>query len=46
VRVLRASRCARGAVLGDTGPLASAGALSAVQARVEVLLQSLLKAAV
>ncbi len=44
VRVLRASRCAHGAVLGDAGPLPSAGALSAVQARVEVLLQSLLAA--
>jgi L-asparaginase len=45
VRVLRASRCAHGAVLGDTGPLPSAGALSAVQARVELLLQGLLAAA-
>jgi L-asparaginase len=45
VRVLRASRCAHGAVLGDAGPLRSAGALSAVQARVEVLLQSLLNTA-
>jgi L-asparaginase len=45
VRVLRASRCAHGAVLGDAGPLLSASALSAVQARVEVLLQSLLNTA-
>jgi L-asparaginase len=41
VRVLRASRCAQGAVLGDTSPLPGAGALSAVQARIEVLLQCL-----
>jgi L-asparaginase len=45
VRVLLASRCAHGAVLGDTGPLPSAGALSAVQARVELLLQGLLASA-
>jgi L-asparaginase len=37
VRVLRATRCAAGPVIG-TGALASAGALSAVQARVELLL--------
>ncbi len=42
VRVLRASRCADGPVLGgDAGELPSAGALSAVQARVELLLQLL-----
>jgi L-asparaginase len=40
VRVLRASRCAAGPVLGD-GTLPSAGALSAVQARIELLLQLL-----
>jgi L-asparaginase len=40
VRVLRASRCAAGPVIGD-GPLPSAGALSAVQARIELLLQLL-----
>jgi L-asparaginase len=45
VRVLRASRCAHGAVLGATSPLPGAGALSAVQARVELLLQSLQAAA-
>jgi L-asparaginase len=45
VRVLLASRCAHGAVLGDTRPLPSASALSAVQARVELLLQGLLAAA-
>jgi L-asparaginase len=45
VRVLRASRCAHGAVLGETGALPGAGELSAVQARVEVLLQSLLNPA-
>lgn len=42
VRVLRASRCAEGPVLGgDTAELPGAGALSAVQARVELLLQLL-----
>ncbi len=45
VRVLRASRCAHGAVLsaalGEADLLPSAGALSAVQARVELLLQAL-----
>jgi len=42
VRVLRASRCADGPVLGgDAGELPSAGAMSAVQARVELLLQLL-----
>jgi L-asparaginase len=40
VRVLRASRCAAGPVIGD-GPLPAAGALSAVQARIELLLQLL-----
>ena len=40
VRVLRATRCAAGSVLG-TGPLRPAGALSAVQARVELLLDLL-----
>ena len=44
VRVLRASRCAGGAVIdGDDSSVPSAGSLSAVQARVEVLL-ALLKA--
>ncbi len=42
VRVLRASRCAHGALLGDGSPLPGAGALSAVQARIELLLQGLL----
>jgi L-asparaginase len=41
VRVCVASRCAHGAVLGELGPLQRAGALSAVQARVELLLSSL-----
>ena len=42
VRVLRASRCAQGPVIGgDSAELPSAGALSAVQARVELLLQLL-----
>jgi L-asparaginase len=42
VRVLRASRCVDGPVLGgDEGGLPSAGVLSAVQARVELLLQLL-----
>ena len=41
VRVLRASRCAWGAVLGDEHALPGAGTLSAVQARVELLLQCL-----
>lgn len=42
VRVLRASRCANGPVLrGDSTELPGAGALSAVQARVELLLQLL-----
>jgi L-asparaginase len=40
VRVLRASRCAGGAVQGNA-QLPSAGGLSAVQARVELLLQLL-----
>jgi L-asparaginase len=40
VHVLRATRCAAGPVIGDAG-LPSAGALSAVQARVELLLQLL-----
>jgi L-asparaginase len=40
VRVLRASRCAAGPVISD-GPLPAAGALSAVQARIELLLQLL-----
>jgi L-asparaginase len=40
VRVLRATRCAAGPALGETA-LASAGTLSAVQARVELLLQLL-----
>jgi L-asparaginase len=42
VRVMRASRCASGPVLGgDAKDLPGAGALSAVQARVELLLQLL-----
>jgi L-asparaginase len=42
VRVLRASRCAGGPVLGgDAEDLPGAGALSAVQARVELLLRLL-----
>ena len=42
VRVLRASRCARGALIGgDAGALRGAGSLSAVQARVELILQLL-----
>ena len=42
VRVLRASRCADGPVLGgDDVELVGAGVLSAVQARVELLLQLL-----
>jgi len=40
VRVLRATRCATGPVIGETA-LPSAGSLSAVQARVELLLQLL-----
>ncbi len=40
VRVLRATRCAAGTVRG-AAPLPSAGALSAVQARVELLVQLL-----
>jgi L-asparaginase len=44
VRVLRASRCAGGAVLGgEEGGLASAGALSPAQARIALMLE-LLKA--
>jgi L-asparaginase len=41
VQVMRASRCASGAVQGNAGLLRSAGELSAVQARVELLLQIL-----
>jgi L-asparaginase len=41
VQVLRASRCAAGLVQGIDSPLPSAGALSAVQARVELLLRCL-----
>jgi L-asparaginase len=41
VRVLRASRCAAGVVQGDESPLPAAGALSPVQARVELLLRCL-----
>jgi L-asparaginase len=41
VRVLRASRCAGGLVSGGPGLLPGSGALSAVQARVELLLQCL-----
>jgi len=40
VRVLRATRCGAGPVIGES-PLRSAGALSAVQARIELLLQLL-----
>ena len=40
VRVLRASRCAAGPVLGNE-PLRSSGNLSAVQARIELLLELL-----
>jgi L-asparaginase len=40
VRVLRATRCAGGAVIGE-GDLASAGALTPAQARVELLLSLL-----
>jgi L-asparaginase len=40
VRVLRTSRCAAGAVIGDA-PLPSAGRLSAAQARIELLLELL-----
>jgi L-asparaginase len=40
VRVLRSTRCAAGPVIGDS-VLPSAGALSAVQARVELILQLL-----
>jgi L-asparaginase len=42
VRVVRASRCAGGPVTGDASALPHAGPLSAVQARVELLLQCLL----
>jgi L-asparaginase len=39
VRVLRCTRCAEGAVIGEpSGALPSAGALTAVQARVELML--------
>jgi L-asparaginase len=41
VRVLRASRCAGGVVVGGSTELAAAGALSAVQARVALLLDVL-----
>jgi L-asparaginase len=41
VRVLRASRCGAGPVSRDAGALPGAGTLSAVQARVELLLQCL-----
>jgi len=42
VRVLRCTRCAEGAVVGQTeGALPSAGALSPVKARVELLLELL-----
>jgi len=39
VTVWRASRCAEGAVIGDEGDFASAGALSALQARIELMLR-------
>lgn len=42
VRVLRATRCAQGAVIGEAdGALPSAGAMTPVQARVELLLELL-----
>jgi L-asparaginase len=41
VRVLRASRCAAGGVVGEQGALPHAGALTPVQARVELLLELL-----
>jgi L-asparaginase len=41
VHVLRASRCAGGAVVGGSAELAAAGTLSAVQARVALLLDLL-----
>jgi L-asparaginase len=41
VRVLRASRCARGGVVGRLGRLPHAGQLTPVQARVELLLDLL-----
>lgn len=41
VRILRTTRCEGGAVLETPGSLPGAGALSAVQARVELLLQLL-----
>jgi L-asparaginase len=43
VRVLRATRCAAGPVIGEAA-VPSAGALSAVQARVELMLQTLASA--
>ena len=44
VAVLRATRCESGAVVGDAHPLRGAGALSAVKARVELLLTLLARA--
>lgn len=41
VRVLRASRCAAGGVIGEPGRLPHAGALTPVQARIELLLELL-----
>jgi L-asparaginase len=41
VRVLRSTRCAAGPVIGAASSLPSAGALSPVQARIELLLQLL-----
>jgi L-asparaginase len=41
VRVLRASRCAAGGVVGEPGTVPHAGALTPVQARVELLLELL-----
>jgi L-asparaginase len=43
VRVLRSSRCAWGRLLGEDAALPGAGGLSPVQARVELLLQCLVR---
>ena len=43
VKVLRATRCSEGRIVGDSGSLLpSAGALNAVKARVELILRSLM----
>ena len=39
VRVMRATRCASGAVIGGTAHFASAGALTPAQARVALMLE-------